>query len=677
MSVSQLDLIRTPKVDNVKLVHPTNVKGAHGTLHLTTTHIIFVNLQEGKETWILYGHIAEAEKLPLSARGSSIRLRTRTFLNATLIITRERDCSDVFDTIVQFSNPNKYEDLYAFHYNPSEEELSQDAGWGIYDCLAEYKRMEVPKELWLPTKLNKDYKLCNTYPNKFFLPASVTNETVYACARFRSKNRLPVLSYYHKSTQTSICRCAQPLAGFNSRCTEDEQMVQAMIRSTPGSNRMYIVDTRPKINAMANRAAGKGYENVAHYDNVDFQFIGIENIHAMRSSLKRLLEVFELKEFSHSAYLQGLEDSSWLKHIKSVMDTSAFIAKAVSYEKRTVIVHCSDGWDRTAQTCSLASLLLDPYYRTIHGFQILIEKEWLSFGHKFTDRCGMLSGDAKETSPVFTQFLESVWQLSNQYPTAFEFNEEFLIEIHDHLYSHQFGTFIGNNERERFLLKLSERTYSLWGSMWQNLKHFINPFYETTHGVLVPLTTQRHFKVWINLYNRHNIEVHPREATTNFIGSLSDSNVSLRDHIRYMEERISKLTNLSSTSNLNNDDIEIINELDSLEVKNNADCKQIKYSQERKDGINITDTSDGFERLESVTALTQDIPSYSLEWESLLLFTSCSCGRKIDPLTRITHCWNCGCKSCSSCVNRSIKIPGHHSDAPYPVCRTCYKKLSN
>lgn len=27
-------------------------------------------------------------------------------------------------------------------------------------------------------------------------------------------------------------------------------------------------------------------------------------------------------------------------------------------------------WDRTAQTCSLTSILLDPYYRTIHGFQV-------------------------------------------------------------------------------------------------------------------------------------------------------------------------------------------------------------------------------------------------------------------------------------------------------------------
>lgn len=48
-----------------------------------------------------------------------------------------------------------------------------------------------------------------------------------------------------------------------------------------------------------------------------------------------------------------------------------------------MVVHCSDGWDRTCQLTSLAMLMLDGYYRTIRGFEVLLEKEWLSFGHRF------------------------------------------------------------------------------------------------------------------------------------------------------------------------------------------------------------------------------------------------------------------------------------------------------
>lgn len=41
---------------------------------------------------------------------------------------------------------------------------------------------------------------------------------------------------------------------------------------------------------MANKAQGKGYENENNYQNIQFHFIGIENIHVMRNSLQKLVE---------------------------------------------------------------------------------------------------------------------------------------------------------------------------------------------------------------------------------------------------------------------------------------------------------------------------------------------------------------------------------------------------
>lgn len=51
-----------------------------------------------------------------------------------------------------------------------------------------------------------------------------------------------------------------------------------------------IVFLHLQINAMANKAAGKGYENENFYSNIKFQFVGIENIHIMRQSLSKLIE---------------------------------------------------------------------------------------------------------------------------------------------------------------------------------------------------------------------------------------------------------------------------------------------------------------------------------------------------------------------------------------------------
>lgn len=41
---------------------------------------------------------------------------------------------------------------------------------------------------------------------------------------------------------------------------------------------------------MANRAAGKGYENEDYYTNIKLLFIGIENIHVMRSSQQKIVD---------------------------------------------------------------------------------------------------------------------------------------------------------------------------------------------------------------------------------------------------------------------------------------------------------------------------------------------------------------------------------------------------
>ena len=120
------------------------------------------------------------------------------------------------------------------------------------------------------------------------------------------------------------------------------------------------------------------------------------------------------------SYLSSLENSQWMFYISQLLSTAIEVASSINLDNRPVLVHCSDGWDRTTQVVALSQILLDPFYRTIKGFQILVEREWLSFGHKFADRCGQ--GIEGEQSPIFLQWLDCIYQLLKQFPTAFEFN---------------------------------------------------------------------------------------------------------------------------------------------------------------------------------------------------------------------------------------------------------------
>lgn len=43
--------------------------------------------------------------------------------------------------------------------------------------------------------------------------------------------------------------------------------------------------------------------------------------------------------------------------------------------------------------------------------------------------------NAEERSPVFLQFLDSIFQLLTQFPTSFEFSESLLVFLGDHVHS--------------------------------------------------------------------------------------------------------------------------------------------------------------------------------------------------------------------------------------------------
>ena len=354
----------------------------------------------------------------------------------------------VFEKLQMYAFPfaNNFP-LFAFNY---KEKFPED-GWNVYEPVAELRRMGVNNDTWRITRMNENYTICDSYPSVWAVPKTASDELLKSVATFRSRNRIPVLSWIHPNYLATITRCSQPLVGVGGkRSADDENYISCIMEANVRSDKLLIMDARPSANAIANKAKGGGYESEDAYKNVELIFLDIHNIHVMRESLRKLKDIC-FPATDDTKWLSAVESTLWLKHIKCILAGAIRIVDRIENMRMSVVVHCSDGWDRTAQLTALAMLLLDPYYRTMRGFEVLIEKEWLSFGHKFEQRYG--HGDNHHSdadrSPVFLQFIDCVWQVSKQFPHALEFNEYFLITILDHLYSCRFGTFLYNTEKDR------------------------------------------------------------------------------------------------------------------------------------------------------------------------------------------------------------------------------------
>uniref|UniRef100_A0A914XA33 Lateral signaling target protein 2 homolog n=1 Tax=Plectus sambesii TaxID=2011161 RepID=A0A914XA33_9BILA len=394
--------------------------------------------------------------------------------------------------------------------------------------LSDARRLGFEDTYWRVSNANRSFELCETYPRKLLVPHSITDEDLKQARAGRFLYRLPAVVWRCREKGTVLLRSSQPRVGlFSWRNTSDEKFIEHVLLATAkqpsaaathaanghvsnGSvddshllatvKSMLILDARSYTAAWANRAKGGGFESTEYYQKTELQFMGLPNIHNIRYSFQQLRQLLT-SQIDQTTYFQSLQATQWFLHLSNLMSSSLRCVDALVDEGRSVLVHCSDGWDRTTQIVCLAKLIADPHYRTMTGFKELIEREWIDFGHKFADRVGLLNSDPNERSPVFLQWLDCVYQLYEQFPCAFEFNQLYLAKLAQHVYASLFGTFLANSAFEADRNKLQTRTFSIWQYLHPDNPLFRNVIYEPhEHIRLRPNVGVQHLHLWRQVY---------------------------------------------------------------------------------------------------------------------------------------------------------------------------------
>ncbi len=291
----------------------------------------------------------------------------------------EAEMDLAFSAMSTFAFPNNVRHVFAFsHSFLGGNKISQERfRVGDFDYAAELIRQGVLDDSvvlggaksWRISHANSKFALCNSYPRAIVVPASMTDDDLLAVAAFRSGHRLPAMTWISADNGASLWRSSQPKGGVSSTCYQDENMLEILSKScitklsprghftSSGDPLLVVIDCRSKASAMANRAAGAGYELPTNYPTTRVEFMNIGNIHTMRESLRSLssamfdaasLSPGELNIFSiigsagDSTFGKQVEDSGWLTHIRLILkaawETASILSKGIP-----VLVHCSHG----------------------------------------------------------------------------------------------------------------------------------------------------------------------------------------------------------------------------------------------------------------------------------------------------------------------------------------------
>uniref|UniRef100_A0A915DG96 Myotubularin phosphatase domain-containing protein n=1 Tax=Ditylenchus dipsaci TaxID=166011 RepID=A0A915DG96_9BILA len=548
--------------------------------HNAACAIPLINVESVEAKDIVGLHIICKDGRIIRIQAGSSEVAITWFKKLTQIICGARNLKDVFafKFFNSFSQIMKEKAIPSTWILRKEENLNgniSEKNPSYENLVKEFEHLELRDSCWRITSANENFALSPTYPQHLIVPTCVTDEELLNIRTGRYYGRFPTLAWRCPRRGAVLLRSSQPCIGFFGMANEFDVKHYEKIRSATlpsvslagatktadkpaSSSKFLIMDARSYTAAWANRAKDT-------YTDAEVAFMGLPNIHSIKYSFHQLRQLLN-SVCDQNTFFQSLQSTIWLQNIGHLFSAAERCFNAMHFEGTSVLVHCSDGWDRTTQIVSLCMLIGDPFYRTFEGFELLVQRQWIEFGHKFADRSGVLNGDENERSPVFLQFLDCVYQLWMKNQDAFEFNKRYLSKLAQHTYSGLFSSFLFNSIKDAVkVLSCSKsnnqtaqktdelRAFSIWDYLGKQNHVFVNPAYDARRkqSTLDFPKQMSEFELWRDCYclTRDQARVNnPEEgvlpATSSVLTSPSGS------HEPSSLEKVTTLSRSQSASSL-------------------------------------------------------------------------------------------------------------------------------
>jgi hypothetical protein len=167
-----------------------------------------------------------------------IKIRTKDHRKLRIIFLKNGTTYDMAKMFYQkivslcFASRNIERAMFAFKY---KEVFRDEQTWSWSDILRDYTRLGLVKNPEWKIVENSGHvndQLCETYPNYLVLPAGVSQPDLANCTAFRSKQRLPTVTYIHRETQTCLTRSSQTLSTSGSKNLQADVNLLNLYRSS-------------------------------------------------------------------------------------------------------------------------------------------------------------------------------------------------------------------------------------------------------------------------------------------------------------------------------------------------------------------------------------------------------------------------------------------------------------